>query len=104
VSVNRPGVEVRARRSYKSPTSPSSSAPAAPTSRPNKVSAELNTAINSPIPQSGVALSVFAAPFKGKGRNASVLIGAELGNLALNPLDANGRLRDEAELSFLVFG
>src|SRR5205807_175103 len=87
VRVNRPGIEVRARQSYKSPGTLSAPQAVAPASRQTKVSAQVNAAINSPIPQSGVTLSVFAAPFKGKGKNASVLVGAELGNLAVNPPD-----------------
>jgi VWFA-related protein len=106
VRVNRPNVVVRARGTYRveddglgAPT-----ATATATTRPGAVSADVQRALNSPVPALGVAISVFAVPFKTPGKDVSVLVVAELGNLTLTPLDAGGRLRDEVELSSQVLG
>jgi VWFA-related protein len=85
VRVTRPGVLVRARKGYITPKK----------SEPEKISpkdirtAEVREAIDSPLPVSGLALRVFAAPFKGAAPNASVLLGVELRgrDLQLTPND-----------------
>jgi VWFA-related protein len=106
VRVNRPNVEVRSRVGYRLPGDTPAVAPqqATPALRIAGVSAEVQTALNSPLPALGVSLSVLGVPFKGMGKNASVLFVTEMGNLTLNAPDAEGRLRDEVELSSLVLG
>jgi hypothetical protein len=104
VRVNRPDVEVRTRNGYVLPANRPRAEPSAQPVRVNAISADLNTAINNPLPTSGLGLAVFAAPFRGKGRTSSVLVGVELDNLALARQDASGRLRDEVELTAVVTG
>jgi hypothetical protein len=87
VNVTRPGLTVRARRGY-----------AAPRGKPVEVRATKDgpspaalEALNSPLPVSGLGTRLFAAPFKGPNRNASVLLGIEIVGRDLN-LDANNRV------------
>jgi len=83
VRVNRPGVTVRFRRGYANPTGK----PPAPAS--GTLPQDLVDALRSPIPVSGLGMTVFAAPFKGTAPNASVLMGVELRGRDLT-LSANG--------------
>ena len=72
VRVTRPGLTVKSRRGYANPTGK------VPALVKSELSAELHDALNSPLPTSGLAMKVFAAPFKGVAPNASVLLGVEL--------------------------
>ena len=63
-SVKRPGLTVRARRGYVAPNGQGGDHRRSPTRRPR---ASLREALDSPIPISGLGLSVFAAPLKGHG-------------------------------------
>jgi VWFA-related protein len=75
VRVSRPGLTVRARRGYANPTGKAVQASLNPAS---KITIEAHDALQSPLPISGVTMSVFAAPFKGTAPNASVLLGVEM--------------------------
>ncbi len=74
VRVNKPGLTVRARQGYVTPKK----------ATPEKVNPkdtrtpEVRTALDSPLPVSGLTMHVFASPFKGTAPNASVLLGVEL--------------------------
>ncbi len=83
VRVTRPGVRVRFRQGYADPFGK------APAERPR--GAELAGAIQSPMPISGLTMMVFATPFKGSARNASVLVGIELRGRDLT-MTPNGRI------------
>ena len=50
---------------------------------------KIREALDSPLPVSGLAMKVFATPFKGAAPNASVLLGVELRgrDLRLDPAD-----------------
>jgi VWFA-related protein len=99
VRVTRPGLSVRARRGYANPKGKA----AVPVK--SELSAELHDALNSPLPLSGLAMKVFAAPFKGAAPNASVLLGVELRGrdlstaansaveLAFFAVDAKGKMK-----------
>jgi VWFA-related protein len=94
VRVNRPGLEVRARRGY---AAPKGRPPA--TNPPKEGSVELRDALNSPIPVSGLSLRAFAAPFKGTAPNASVLLSVELDGKDLKFVEGDGLFRDSLELT-----
>ena len=65
--------------------------------KPSAVSAEVQDALDSPLPVSGLTMHVFAAPFKGTAPNASVLLGVEMLGRDLKPA-ANDRF----ELSYIA--
>ena len=74
VTVNVPGLTVRARRGYETPRATPNATPAKTGGTPR----DLYDALNSPLPISGLTMRLFAAPFKGPKQNASVMIGIEL--------------------------
>jgi VWFA-related protein len=94
VRVTRPGLTVRARRGY---ASPKGKPPAPRTTSNDGASPVALEALNSPLPVSGLRTRLFAAPFKGVDRNASVLLGIEMAGRDLR-LDANSRV----EVSYLA--
>jgi hypothetical protein len=92
VKVNHPGITVRARRGYTAPTRPPASTTSVKSGDGGK---ELDEAMKSVLPMSGLGMRLFAAPLKGSKKTASVVVGIELNgrNLTLGP---NNRV----ELSF----
>jgi VWFA-related protein len=75
VRTSRRGVRVRARRGYMAPRGN----PPQPRMTSNAgASSPVREALNSPLPETGVSMRVFAAPFKGVAPNASVLMVIEL--------------------------
>ena len=93
VKTNRPGLTVRSRRGYSSPRGKVEPL----NTRTGGMAPELFEAINSPIQVSGLAMHVFAAPFKGTSPNASVLVGVELRGRDLT-LEGNAKV----EVSFMA--
>jgi VWFA-related protein len=90
VRVRRPDLRVRARQGYVTPKPASpvkEKSPAAATG--NLTTPKLREVLDSPLPVSGLAMKVFATPFKGVAPNASVLLGVELRgrDLRLDPTD-----------------
>ena len=88
VRVRQPGLTVRARQGYVTPKK----------ATPEKVNPkdtrtpEVRTALDSPLPLSGLTMHVFASPFKGAAPNASVLLGVELRGRDLQ-LSQNDRIQ-----------
>src|SRR5260221_3031333 len=74
VRVTRPGLTVRARRGYATPSGKVAVAPAGAGAMPT----EMREVLESPLPVSGLTMQVFAAPFKGTAPKASVLLGVEI--------------------------
>jgi len=105
VRVKRPGVKIAARRGYASEREETPEDRkkreverlAREARRPNadKTSVALRDVLGGPLQQTGLALSVHAAPFKGAGAEASVALAIEVDGAHL-PLAPPGRL----ELSF----
>jgi VWFA-related protein len=85
VRVTRPGLVVRARRGYANP----SGKPPAPSK--SDLSTEIQDALGSPLPISGLGMKIFVAPFKGVAPNASVLVGVELRGRDIST-DANAKI------------
>jgi hypothetical protein len=86
VTVKRPGLKVLARDGYVAPFKGKDAV------RPVERQPGVVSALASPIPISGVTLRAFAAPFKGKGKTASVLVALEMdpNGLGLTPLPDGG--------------
>jgi VWFA-related protein len=91
VRVKRPGVQVRSRKGYQAPRgkAPDSKTAGAPANAP----VAMRDAMNSPLPISGIGMTVFAAPFKGNAPNAAVAIAVELAPNAFTGESAAGELQ-----------
>jgi hypothetical protein len=100
VRVTRPGLTVRARRGYVAPRGKPPAAKALDIKA--EVSPAVKEALSSPVPVAGLRLSVFAAPFKGKAPDASVLVVVQADGHDLRLVEKNGTFIDTLELSILA--
>ncbi len=100
VRVTRPGLQVKSRTGYIAPKGKPAirETPAAVSS----ASPRLREALDSPIPVSGLGLRVFAAPFSGPSKKASVAIIVEIdpGRLAFTPT-GTGVFAEDVEVIIL---
>jgi hypothetical protein len=88
VRVNRPGVTVRARRSYYAPAAETGPVPeAVADGAPASLSTDTLEALRLPIAVSGLGMELFAAPFRGADGSGTVLLGAQVrgADLELGP-------------------
>jgi VWFA-related protein len=97
VTVKRPGLKVLAREGYVAPFKGKD------TVRPVERQPGVVSALASPIPVSGVTLRAFAAPFKGRGKTASVLVALEMdpNGLGLTQLP-DGGLRGAVDIRMVA--
>lgn len=98
VRVARPGLQVRARKGYVAPTGRrAADKPVNPSTSP-----ELREALDSPIPVSGLGVSVFAAALKGSAPNASVALTLEVEGSRLRFENQNGTFATDLEVAVLA--
>jgi hypothetical protein len=97
VRVKRPGLLVKSLDGYLAPRKRPE-----PEKRPPGLLAAVWDAVASPLTTSGVPMRVYAAPFKGKGKEASVEIAVEIAATKLNLIEEGGAYRGELELAFAV--
>jgi VWFA-related protein len=99
VRVKRPGLEVRARKGY---VAPQGKVPGAKTVAGDKTPLGLREALDNPIQDAGLGLTVFAAPFKGTLPNASVLLVVRVQGRDLVFKDADGTRNNVLELAYVM--
>lgn len=97
VKVKKPGLRVRARRGYTPADLRRAKAPDRPVA--SGASTALRAAMNSPLPVGDLPLRVFAAPFRGTGRNGSVLVAVEIDGTRLTLEPGGGTFNGKLELS-----
>jgi VWFA-related protein len=101
VKVTRPGLKVRARRGYL-PADPTLAAKKKEREVKAGTSPALAAALNNPLPAGELPVRVFAAPFKGSGKNASVLLAIELDGARLPFEERDGRFVNNLEFSIVA--
>ncbi len=95
VRVARPGLQVKARKGY---VAPKGKPAATPSLMPGTASPALRDALESPIPTSGLGLSVFAAPFAGKAPASSVAVIVEIDAGRLAFAQQKGTFNEDLEI------
>ena len=99
VRVKRPGMRVRARKGYVAPRGRA----AEPRSFASTGTSEaLREALNSPVPISGLGLTVTAAAFKGPAPNASIAVTLEVEGEKLKFAEKDGTFNNDVELSLVA--
>jgi len=98
VRLKQPGLTVRARRGYVA----AKGKPAATETSNKATSPALKEALDSPIPISGLGISVFAAPLKGAAPNGSIALTLEIDGRHLAFASENGQFQDDVEVSVLA--
>ena len=97
VRVNRPGLQVRARKGYASPRKDET--PAAPRLTKAEGSPELADALSRPIQTSGLTLQANAASFKGAAPNTSVVVAMTVDGAGFTFAEKDGWIEDKLEVS-----
>jgi len=97
VRVNRPGLQVRARKGYASPRK--GETPAAPRLTKAEGSSELADALSRPIQTSGLTLHANAASFKGAAPNTSVAVAITVDGAGFTFAEKDGWIEDKLEVS-----
>ena len=100
VRVKRPDLQVRSTEGYLSPRGKQQQQQQP--RRPSTVLAATWDAVTSAITTSGVSMRMYAAPFKGKGKEAVVPITLEIAPDKLNLVEENGAWRGQVEVIFAV--
>ena len=100
VRLNRPGLDVNARKGY---VAPRGKAPAGKTVEASAgTSPELREALNSPLQESALKMAVFAAPLKGPAAKAAVGIVTQFTGTQFGFKEQNGKFTDRLEMSYVA--
>jgi len=98
--VKRPGLQVRARSGYVAPRGRPSSPPPVNT----KLSAPVSEVLRIPMSNAAVPMAVSAAPYKGSGRDAQVLITVEMRASELGLVETQNRFNAQIEVAAAAIG
>jgi VWFA-related protein len=103
VRAKRQGLRMLARKGYASPRGRTREESSSTARKATETSPELREVLNSPLQQSGVTLSIQAAPFKGASKDASVAVAIEVdgGHLRFERTPSNA-YHDDLEVSFFA--
>jgi VWFA-related protein len=98
VRVMKPDLQVRSRKGYVAARG------RPPSVRPANAdtSAQLRAALESPVPISGLGISVFAAPLKGSGNKASLALALEVDAAKLRFTRKDGVFAEDVEVAILA--
>lgn len=99
VRVKRPDIRVRARKGYVAPRGRASEPRSFATAGTSEA---LRDALNSPVPISGLGLTVTAAAFKGTAPNASVAVALEIDGQELKFAEQDGIFSNDVEVSLVA--
>jgi VWFA-related protein len=97
VKVNRPDVEVRARKGWAAPRGKPDAA--VTLNAQSGTSPHLREALRSPLPQSGLPMTAQAAAFRSATGKSSVVLAVEFGGEGFTFADVGGGFGDSVELS-----
>jgi VWFA-related protein len=98
IRVKRPGLMVRGRTSYMAPMK--SERPPAPPKPSSNMSAGVAAALRSTVAVNGLPLRVFAAPFKGTSRDATIVVAVEADASQLGLVEKDGIHVGRLEVSY----
>lgn len=102
VKVKRPGVTVQARRGYVAPQGRRADAKPNAADSSMAQSPVLRETLNSPLAVTGVRLTATAAPFRGAGKAASVVLVLQADGRDITFQEKDGRFNGSVELSVLA--
>ena len=99
VRVKRPGLRVASRKGY---VAPRGRAPDVKPASGDPIRAAAAEMMASPLPVSGMRMSVSAAPYKGSAPNATVALAIEVAGSDVTFVEKNGTFNDRLEVSFIA--
>ena len=98
VRVKRPGLQVRARNGYLAPRGRATTEAAAP-AKPAVLAPVTSNALTNAVPARGLPMKLFAAVFKGPGKEASVALSMSVDPSALGLVEKDGVLTGRIEIA-----
>jgi VWFA-related protein len=100
VRVNRPGVEVRYRKGYAAPTGKPAAGPSIDAT--DGTPQVLRDLLSSPLPITGLRITATAAPFKGKGKTATVRLVVQADGRDLTFTKKDGKYEGALDLAVVA--
>lgn len=94
VEVKRPGLEVRTRTGYVAPRTTSTQS-----SSKSVLTEDVRNALSSPVARADVGIKVFAAPYRGTGKDAVVTLVIQVDPSGLGLMERDGVFAGELELA-----
>lgn len=105
VKVNRPGLEVAARKAYYAPLGTAAATPppdAPPKRAASGMSPTLRDLLTAPLPKPGLGLTITAAPVRRQGDKMLVALVVNLNGRSLPFAESGGQLSNDIDIGFLA--